>query len=86
MTTDPCWARVGVPLEAYAEGFRAELRRLGYTPLTAAGHVRLMAHLARLPITVSRDIAGAGTGEPAPGRRVLGAGDRGKPADSRHRR
>ena len=47
MTTDPCWARVGAPLEAYAEGFRAELGRLGYTPLTAAGHVRLMAHLAR---------------------------------------
>ena len=47
MTTDPCWARVGVPLEAYANGFRAELGRLGYTPLTAAGHVRLMAHLAR---------------------------------------
>jgi integrase/recombinase XerD len=47
MTTDPCWARVGVPLEGYAEGFRVELGRLGYTPLTAAGHVRLMAHLAR---------------------------------------
>ena len=26
MTTDPCWARVGVPLEAYAEGFRASCR------------------------------------------------------------
>jgi site-specific recombinase XerD len=38
---------VGVPLEVYAEGFRTELGRLGYTPLTAAGHVRLMAHLAR---------------------------------------
>lgn len=47
MTTDPCWARVGVPLDIYAEGFRVELARLGYTPLTAAGHVRLMAHLAR---------------------------------------
>ena len=47
MTTDPSWARVGVPLEAYAAGFRVELGRLGYTPLTAAGHVRLMAHLAR---------------------------------------
>jgi integrase/recombinase XerD len=47
MTTDPCWARVGVPLAGYAEGFRAELGRLGYAPLTAAGQVRLMAHLAR---------------------------------------
>jgi site-specific recombinase XerD len=28
-------------------GFRAELERLGYTPLTAAGHLRLVAHLSR---------------------------------------
>ena len=35
------------PLAPYVEGFRAELGRLGYTPLTAAGHVRLMAHLSR---------------------------------------
>lgn len=47
MTTVPCWARVRGPLGAYAEGFRAELERLGYTPLTAAVHVRLMAHLSR---------------------------------------
>src|SRR5712691_8995897 len=33
---DPCWARV-----------RGELERLGYTPLSAAGHVRLVAHLSR---------------------------------------
>jgi integrase/recombinase XerD len=47
MTTVPCWARVCGPLGPYAEGFRAELERLGYTPLTAAVHVRLMAHLSR---------------------------------------
>lgn len=47
MTTVPCWARVCGPLGAYAEGFRAELERLGYTPLTAAVHIRLMAHLSR---------------------------------------
>jgi hypothetical protein len=47
MTTVPCWARVCGPLGPYAEGFRVELERLGYTPLTAAVHVRLMAHLSR---------------------------------------
>jgi site-specific recombinase XerD len=35
------------PLAPYAEGFRDELERLGYTPLTAAGHLRLVAHLSR---------------------------------------
>jgi len=44
---DPCWARVEGPLAPYVEGFRAELARSGYTPLTAAGHVRLVAHLSR---------------------------------------
>ena len=44
---DPCWARVCGPLEPYAEGLREELERLGYTPLSAAGHVRLVAHLSR---------------------------------------
>jgi site-specific recombinase XerD len=34
-------------LEPYAEGLRGELERLGYTPLSAAGHVRLVAHLSR---------------------------------------
>ena len=47
MTTVPCWARVRGPLAPYAEGFRVELERLGYTPLTAAKHVRLLAHLSR---------------------------------------
>ncbi|MCE7009908.1 site-specific integrase [Kibdelosporangium philippinense] len=47
MTTVPCWARVCLPLAPYADGYRAELERLGYTPLTAAAHVRLMAHLSR---------------------------------------
>jgi site-specific recombinase XerD len=44
---DPCWARVEGPLAPYVEGFRGELERLGYTPLTSAGQVRLMAHLSR---------------------------------------
>jgi site-specific recombinase XerD len=38
---------VSGPLERYADGFREELERLGYTPLSAAGHVRLIAHLSR---------------------------------------
>ena len=45
--TSPSWARVRGPLAPYAGGFRLELERLGYTPLTAATHVRLMAHLSR---------------------------------------
>src|SRR5215471_18390551 len=44
---EPCWARVCGPLAPYAEGLRSELERLGYTPLSAAGHVRLVAHLSR---------------------------------------
>ncbi len=47
MVSDPCWSTVRGPLAAYVAGFRDELLRLGYTPLTAAGHVRLMAHLSR---------------------------------------
>ncbi|WP_326654989.1 site-specific integrase [Streptomyces sp. NBC_01750] len=47
MTTVPCWARVRGPLAPYAVAFRVELERLGYTPLTAAGHLRLVAHLSR---------------------------------------
>lgn len=47
MTTVPCWAQVRGPLAPYADGFRAELQRLGYTPLTAATHIRLVAHLSR---------------------------------------
>ena len=45
--TSPSWARVDGLLAPYAGGFRVELERLGYTPLTAATHVRLMAHLSR---------------------------------------
>ena len=44
---DPCWALVRGPLEPYVEGFRGELERLGYTPLSAAAQVRLIAHLSR---------------------------------------
>src|ERR1039458_4100101 len=41
-------SRVGVygPLASYAEGFRGELARLGYTPLSAIVHLRLMARVS----------------------------------------
>jgi hypothetical protein len=45
--TKPSWAKVTGPLAEYADGFRAELFRLGYTPLTAACQIRLTAHLNR---------------------------------------
>ena len=45
--TKPCWPSVRGPLAQHAGGFRAELARLGYTPLTAAGQLRLVAHLSR---------------------------------------
>ena len=45
--TKPSWAQVTGPLAEYADGFRAELFRLGYTPLTAACQIRLTAHLSR---------------------------------------
>ena len=47
MATKPSWARVEGPLAPYAQGFRSQLESQGYTLLTAAGHVRLMAHLSR---------------------------------------
>jgi hypothetical protein len=45
--TKPSWPEVTGPLAEYAGGFRTELARLGYTPLTAAAQLRLMAHLSR---------------------------------------
>lgn len=39
--------RVSGPLERYARGFAAELDGCGYTPLSAANQLRVMAHLSR---------------------------------------
>lgn len=39
--------RVVGPLEPYAQGFGAELKRQGYTSLSAANQLRVMAHLSR---------------------------------------
>lgn len=44
----PMPSRVSVagPLERYADGFRRDLSRLGYSSSPAAGHLQLMAHLS----------------------------------------
>lgn len=73
--TSPSWARVDGPLAPYADGFRAELERLGYTPLTAATHVRLMAHLSRWLAPEGRRGAGV---DPGGGRCVLRRAPRGR--------
>lgn len=39
--------RVEGPLEPLAKGFKDELIKLGYTPLSAANQLRVMAHLSR---------------------------------------
>lgn len=44
---DPSRVRITGPLEAYASGFAAELRRVGYRENPTADQLRLMAHLSR---------------------------------------
>ena len=56
--TKPSWPRVTGPLAEHAEGFRAELTRLGYTPLTTAGQMRLVAHMSRWLVNEGLDTAG----------------------------
>jgi hypothetical protein len=58
--TKPSWPEVTGPLAEYADGFRAELARLGYTPLTAAGQARLMAHLSRWMSAKGLDVRALG--------------------------
>lgn len=45
--TERLVARVRSPLAAHARGFHEELRRQGYTALTAKGWMTVMAHLSR---------------------------------------
>jgi len=45
--TLPSRVRVSGPLTRYAKGFCEELATQGYTPLSAANQVRLMAHMSR---------------------------------------
>ena len=44
---DPSCVRVDGPLAPYADGFRIELVRQGYSPWTAVLHLQLMGHLSR---------------------------------------
>ena len=43
----PSRVRVSGPLEPYADGFRQELGRLGYTAHSASDQLQLMAHVSR---------------------------------------
>jgi integrase/recombinase XerD len=43
----PARVRVSGPLAPYAEGFAAELAAQGYTPLSAANQLRVLAHVSR---------------------------------------
>ena len=45
--TTPTWPIASGPLAPYANGYREELERLGYSPWTASAHMYLMAHLSR---------------------------------------
>jgi len=58
MGGDPSRVRVTGPLAVFAEGFAAELARLGYKPSAAADQLRLMAHLSRWMDTERHDAAG----------------------------
>jgi integrase/recombinase XerD len=44
---DPARVRFTGPLAPYAEGFRAELGRQGYTAVSATNQLRLAAHASR---------------------------------------
>ena len=44
---DPSRVRVSGPLAQFAPGFCCELVRVGYTPVSAAAQLRLLAHLSR---------------------------------------
>src|SRR6185436_10806475 len=57
MTTKASPVTVSGPLACYAQGFSGELARLGYTDLSAANQLRLMAHLSRW--LASQDLAAA---------------------------
>jgi integrase/recombinase XerD len=54
----PSRVRVSGPLEPYACGFACELSRQGYTPLSAALQLHLMAHLSRWLAGEKLDVVG----------------------------
>src|SRR3954469_2533337 len=55
---DPSRVRVSGPLEAFASGFVAELKRVGYSPLGATLQLRLMARVRRWLESEGLDAAG----------------------------
>ena len=59
----PSRVRVAGPLESYADGFRQELARQGYTPHSASNQLHLMAHASRWLASL-----GLGVGELTPAR------------------
>lgn len=66
----PSRIQVSGPLEVFAAGFASELSRQGYTPNSAGGQMRLMAHLSRWLADEGLDASGLSTAEVA---RFLGA-------------
>lgn len=52
---DPSQVRITGPLNAFAEGFAAELDRQGYRPNAAANQLQLIAHLSRWLAAKSMD-------------------------------
>lgn len=57
---DPFRVRMSGPLEPFAAGFSRSLARQGYTPVSAARQVQLMAHLSRWLTGEGRDVRGFG--------------------------
>lgn len=53
--SNPSHVMVCGPLEPFAHGFCAHLSRLGYTPISAAVQLQLMAHLSRWLAAVRLD-------------------------------
>jgi site-specific recombinase XerD len=75
---DPSRVRVSGPLQAFAPGFAAQLRELGYTPNSAAQQVRLLAHVSRWLESEglgSQDLAAEAVGRFLAVRREAGYGD-----------
>ena len=66
----PSRVRVTGPLAEYADGFAAQLAEVGYTPLSAANQLRVMARLSRWLVVSGLAPAGAdrGSGGCVPGR------------------
>ncbi len=56
--SSPSHVMVCGPLEPFAQGFNTHLSRLGYTPISAAVQLQLMAHLSRWLAALRLDASG----------------------------